>query len=169
MLTTSCRGERRLREFGNRGTLVRLKIARGNWPNRGTLNFSFQLPLRVLPWVYDLSLGRGIAYSFWMRQLQEFAVPPRVGRVRLLHHSHPAPGHRARDCGRPSVNKRLLRSFGVLVPQFQAPAANLRRAMRCRSPLPALVAELQASVGLRCNRTPAVLQYRKTQAYRAAV
>ena len=132
-------------EFGNKGATV--SIARGKllackqtWCGATgawcltigatTLSLSFQLRRRVLPWVYDLSLGRASTHSFWMRQLQEFAVPPRGRRVRPIHRSHPAPGHRARDWGRPSVNKRLLRCLRVLVPQFQAPAQ-----MRCPSPL----------------------------------
>src|SRR5438552_6592213 len=132
------------------------------------LSFLIQLPLPVLHWVYGFSLGRGGEYSFWLRQLRQCVLSLRAGKAGPTHHSRPAPGHRATAWNRPGVNKQPPRSFGVLAPQFQAPAANLHRAIRCQSPLPA-PAEFQASVEPRCNCTPAALQYHKTPVRLAAV
>ena len=134
------------------------------------LSFSFRAtPHRrsVLRWVYDLSLGRGSAQSFWLRQLRQCAVPLPDRRVRPIHRSHLAPAHRSRDCSHPGVSKRLLRFLLFLVRQLQAPAANLHRVILRRSPPPELVAELRASVGPRCNRTPAAHRYRKIQVLQA--
>jgi len=132
------------------------------------LSFSFQSGAARRPCVYGPLLGRGSAYSFWLR-LRQSSVPPRAGKARPIHHSHPAPGHRARVWGHPSLSGRLLRHLCYLVPQFQAPVASLRRAMRRRLQRPALVADFQASVGLRCNHIPAALQHRKIQVRQATV
>jgi hypothetical protein len=132
------------------------------------VGFWRQLVKELTPCVYGLLLGRGSAYSCWLQQLRQSAVPPHAGKARRVRHSHLAPGHRARGLGHPGVSERLLPRLCYVLPW-----ATISRTRR-QSPSGNAVSVTTTCTGGRvpslswasCNHSPAALDTARSKCAR---